>query len=81
MIADARAGKLDLIITKSVSRFARNVVDFLGMVRMLAEHNPRIGVFFEAECIYSLICNDLCQALNERKVKTKGTEAEDGRSN
>ena len=54
MIADARAGKLDLIITKSVSRFARNVVDFLGMVRMLAEHTPRIGVFFEAECIYSL---------------------------
>lgn len=54
MIADARAGKLDLIITKSVSRFARNVVDFLGMVRMLSEHNPRIGVFFEAECIYSL---------------------------
>ena len=54
MIADARAGKLDLIITKSVSRFARNVVDFLGMVRMLSEHTPRIGVFFEAECIYSL---------------------------
>lgn len=54
MIADAKAGKLDLIITKSVSRFARNVVDFLGMVRMLAEHNPSIGVFFEAECIYSL---------------------------
>ena len=54
MIADAKAGKLDLIITKSVSRFARNVVDFLGMVRMLSEHTPRIGVFFEAECIYSL---------------------------
>ena len=54
MIADAKAGRLDLIITKSVSRFARNVVDFLGMVRMLAEHTPRIGVFFEAESIYSL---------------------------
>ena len=54
MIADAKSGKLDLIITKSVSRFARNVVDFLGMVRMLSEHTPRIGVFFEAECIYSL---------------------------
>ena len=54
MIADAKAGRLDLIITKSVSRFARNVVDFLGMVRMLSEHSPRIGVFFEAECIYSL---------------------------
>lgn len=54
MIADARAGKITLIITKSVSRFARNVVDFLGMIRLLAEHFPRIGVFFEAECIYSL---------------------------
>lgn len=54
MIADCKAGKIDLIITKSVSRFARNVVDFLGMVRMLYEHNPPIGVFFEAENIFSL---------------------------
>lgn len=54
MIAECKAGKVDLIITKSVSRFARNVVDFLGMVRMLSEHNPPIGVFFEAENIFSL---------------------------
>jgi len=54
MIADCKAGKIDLIITKSVSRFARNVVDFLGMVRMLTEHQPPIGVFFEAENIFSL---------------------------
>lgn len=54
MIEDCKAGKIDLIITKSVSRFARNVVDFLGMVRMLADHYPPIGVFFEAENIYSL---------------------------
>lgn len=54
MIADCRAGKIDLIITKSVSRFARNVVDFLGMVRMLSERHPPIGVFFEAENIFSL---------------------------
>jgi len=54
MIADCRAGKIDLIITKSVSRFARNVVDFLGMVRMLSERFPPIGVFFEAENIFSL---------------------------
>ena len=54
MIAESKAGKLDLIITKSVSRFARNVVDFLGMVRMLSERNPPIGVFFEAENIFSL---------------------------
>lgn len=54
MITKCKAGKIDLIITKSVSRFARNVVDFLGMVRMLSEHNPPIGVFFEAENIFSL---------------------------
>jgi len=54
MIAESKAGKIDLIITKSVSRFARNVVDFLGMVRMLSERNPPIGVFFEAENIFSL---------------------------
>ena len=42
MIEDCRAGKITLIICKSVSRFARNVVDFLGMVRMLSEHNPPI---------------------------------------
>ena len=54
MIEDCRAGKITLIICKSVSRFARNVVDFLGMVRMLSEHNPPIGVFFEAENIFSL---------------------------
>ena len=54
MIAECKLGKIDLIITKSVSRFARNVVDFLGMVRMLSERNPAIGVFFEAENIFSL---------------------------
>ena len=54
MIADAKAGKIDLIITKSVSRFARNVEHFLKAVRSLAEHNPPIGVFFESENIYSL---------------------------
>lgn len=54
MIADAKAGKIDLIITKSISRFARNVEDFLSSVRTLAEHQPPIGVFFESEAIYSL---------------------------
>lgn len=54
MISDAKAGKIDLIITKNVSRFARNVGDFITTVRMLAEHTPRIGVFFESENIFSL---------------------------
>ena len=54
MIADCKAGKIDLIITKSVSRFARNVTDFIGTVRALSELKSPVGVFFESECIYSL---------------------------
>lgn len=54
MIADCRAGKIDLIITKSVSRFARNIMICIGMVRELAEMRPPVGVFFESEAIFSL---------------------------
>lgn len=54
MIADCRAGHIDMIITKSVSRFARNVVDCISIVRMLSELPHPVGVFFESECIFSL---------------------------
>ena len=37
MVADALAGKIDLIVTKSVSRFARNTVDRLTTIRQLKE--------------------------------------------
>ena len=49
-----KAGKIDLILTKSVSRFARNVVDCISTVRMLSELSSPVGVFFESECIFSL---------------------------
>ncbi len=52
MIADALDGKIDLIITKSVSRFARNTVDTLTTVRQLKEKG--VEVFFEKENIYTL---------------------------
>lgn len=51
MISDALAGKIDLIITKSISRFARNTVDTLTNVRKLKEHN--VEVYFEKENIYT----------------------------
>ena len=54
MISDAKAGKIDLIITKNVSRFARNVMITIGMVRELSELQPPVGVFFESEAIFSL---------------------------
>ena len=54
MIEDCKAGKIDLIITKSVSRFARNVLDCIGYARKLKALNPPIGIFFETENIYTL---------------------------
>ena len=54
MIADALAGKIDLIITKSVSRFARNTVDLLSTIRLLKEHG--VEVFFEKENIRTFDC-------------------------
>ena len=52
MIQDALAGKIDLIITKSVSRFARNTVDTLTTIRKLKEHG--VEVYFEEQNIYTL---------------------------
>ena len=52
MMDDAIEGKIDLILTKSVSRFARNSVDALSSIRLLKEKN--IGVYFEEENIYTL---------------------------
>jgi site-specific DNA recombinase len=57
MVADCYTGRIDLIMTKSVSRFARNILDSIGNVRQLAALNPPIGVFFETENIYSLSSN------------------------
>lgn len=49
MIEDCKHGKIDLIVTKSVSRFARNVVDCIGYVRELLALPHPVGVFFETE--------------------------------
>ena len=51
MITDALNGKIDLIITKSVSRFARNTVDSLSTIRKLKEHN--VECYFEKEQIWT----------------------------
>ena len=54
MVEDALAGKIDLIVTKSVSRFSRNILDCIGEVRKLAALPHPVGVFFETENIYTL---------------------------
>jgi len=52
MIEDCKAGKIDVIITKSISRFARNTLDCLNYVRLLKDLG--IGIIFEKENIDTL---------------------------
>ena len=52
MLSDCEAGKVDMIITKSISRFARNTVTLLETVRRLKEIN--VDVYFEEQNIHSI---------------------------
>lgn len=52
LLSECRAGNIDLVITKSISRFARNTVTLLQTVRELKDYG--VGVFFEEQNIYTL---------------------------
>ena len=52
MIRMCKRGRIDMIITKSISRFARNTVDCLKYVRLLKDIN--VDVFFEEQGIHSI---------------------------
>lgn len=54
MIEACKHGEYDLIVTKSVSRFARNLVDCISLIRMLKGLTPPVGVFFETDNLYTL---------------------------
>ena len=54
MISDAMEGEIDYIITKSISRFARNTLDALDCVRQMQQLDPPVGVYFEKENIDTL---------------------------
>ena len=80
MLEDAATGKFHLIIVKSISRFARNVVEFLTTTRWLKER--KIGVLFESEGVYSLNENNrlslsmlATMAENESYVRSRSMEA------
>ena len=53
MIRDSKQNKFDLIITKEVSRFARDLEDSIHYIRELKESN--VGVFFENQNLNTLI--------------------------
>ena len=52
MIDECMAGNIDMVITKSISRFARNTLDCLQYIRQLKDKN--IPVYFEKEAINTL---------------------------
>ena len=52
MVRDCQKGKIDLVITKSVSRFCRNTLDGLNYVRRLKQYG--VGVYFEKENVNTL---------------------------
>lgn len=56
MLEDCREGKIDFILTKSISRFSRNKIDCLSMVRELLSLG--IGIYFEKENINTKTMND-----------------------
>ena len=49
LMKDCMDGKIDMIITKAVSRFARNLLDCIKWVEALQNHDPPVRVFFEQE--------------------------------
>lgn len=55
MINACRNAEYDLIITKSVSRFARNLVDCVSLVRELKKQKHPVGVFFETDNLNTLL--------------------------
>lgn len=69
LIADCKKGKIDRIITKSVSRFSRNTVDCLQIVRMLSQLG--ITILFEKEHI------DTAYMTSEVILALSGTQAQD----
>lgn len=54
MIDECEAGNIDMIITKSISRFARNTVDCLTTIRKLKNLKNPVEIYFEKERLYSL---------------------------
>jgi site-specific DNA recombinase len=54
MIEACENGEIDMIITKSISRFARNVVDCLSTIRKLKELKNPVDIYFEKERLYAM---------------------------
>lgn len=70
MISDCLDGQVDLILTKSISRFARNTVDTVTTIRKLKEKG--VAVYFEKKDFYTvkMPINAVNTALSKGSVKS-----------
>lgn len=76
LIDDCKAGKVSLVLTKSVTRFARNTVDCVSTCRMLKNLDPPVGVLFETDSLHTLASNselqlNLLSTLAQSESETK----------
>jgi len=54
MIEDCKAGKINLVLTRAISRLARNTDELLQIMKMLKNLDPPVGILFENENLYTL---------------------------
>jgi len=80
LMADCRAGRIDLIITKSVARISRSIYSVMKIVRELAQLKPPVGVYFEDSQLNTLEKDNLLlltmievMSLNEDGTKHSNT--------
>ncbi len=86
MIEDCKAGRIDLIITKSISRFSRNTVDVLSYIDMLNNLDPPTKVWFERENLRSddersSLLIKLMGALGQEESRSSGESIAWGKRN
>ena len=79
LISDCKAERIDLIVTKSVSRFSRNIVEAMKTIRDLLYLKHPVGVYFENENLNTLTKDNLfmltlfeATALAESELKKDG---------
>jgi len=76
MLGDCRAGKIDLILTRSVSRFSCDMVRCLNALKELHGLSPPVGVYFETEGIDSLQFDlKILQLLQEIAIKESNNKS------
>jgi DNA invertase Pin-like site-specific DNA recombinase len=78
LINDCRAGNIDMIIARSVSKFGRNLVEAIETAQYLSRLKPPVGVFFEQENLDSLDKDStimlslfLLMGLEERRLRSE----------